>query len=89
MSYKRKLRYEKIMEISMGEYRVFISVYKNGEQLAVGLPLPNCRNKNAWVEEDGDAKYLPTSTAKSLLRFTLGNTSFRELANNSSLRGLL
>ena len=89
MSFKRKLRYEKVMEISMGEYRVFISVYNNGEQLAVGLPLPNCRNKNAWVDTDGDSKYLPISSAKNLLRFALGNTSFRELSNNSSVRGLL
>ena len=89
MSFKRKLRSEKVMEISMGEYRVFISVYKNGEQLAVGLPLPKCKNKNAWVKEYGDPEYLPISTAKNRLKVALGNTSFHEQTNNSAVHGLL
>ena len=89
MSYKKRLRYEKIMEVNMGEYRVFISIQKNGEELAVGLPLPKCRNKNAWVDQGGYSKYLPVSKAKNMLRYALGNTSFRELTNNSAVQGLL
>jgi hypothetical protein len=85
MSYYRKLRYERVMNISMGEYRVFISV----RNLVVGLPLENCRNRNAWVEESGYSKYLPIHKAKNKLRYALGNTSFRELANNYEVRGLL
>jgi hypothetical protein len=85
MSYHRKLRYEKIMDISMGEFRVFISV----RNLVVGLPLENCRNRDAWIEENGHSKYLPIQKAKNMLRYALGNTSFRELSNNYAVRGLL
>ena len=53
MAYGRKLKYQKIMEVSMGEYRVFISICRYGEKLCVGLPLSNCTNTNAWIDQNG------------------------------------
>jgi flagellar basal body rod protein FlgF len=89
MGYRKKLKSQKIMEISMGEYRVFISISRYGEDLCVGLPLSNCRNKDAWIDEDGYSHYLPVPKAKNLLRNALGQTRFVELANNPEVAGLL
>ena len=89
MSYGRKLSYEKILQISMGEYRVFVSVRRFGMELAVGLPLANCRNKKAWVDDAGDKRYLSLPKAKKLLRNALGQSRFRELAGYPGVRGLL
>jgi hypothetical protein len=89
MSYKRKLKYEKIMEVSLGEYRLFISVGKFSEKMAFGLPLDNCKNKKVWVEENGDSKYLSSSKAKKLLYKALGNTAYGQLKMNPKIRGLI
>ena len=89
MSYGRKLSYEKILQISMGEYRLFVSVRRFGMELSVGLPLANCRNKKAWVDDAGDKKYLSLPKAKKLLRNALGQSRFRELAGYPGVRGLL
>jgi hypothetical protein len=89
MGYGKKLRYEKVMEVSMGEYRLFISIRMEGRELAVGLPLSNCRNRNAWIKERGSSSYLGVPNAKSLLRNALGKSRFRELAGSSDVRGLL
>ena len=89
MTYPKKLRYQKVLEISMGEYRVFISVKRQKELLAVGLPLKKCRNKEAWIDKNGQQYYLPIKRAKSLLRKALGTTSFMELAGNPAIKGLL
>ena len=89
MSYGRKLSYEKILQISMGEYRLFISVRRFGMELSVGLPLANCRNKKAWIDDAGDTGYLPVPKAKKLLRNALGQSRFRELAGYPGVRGLL
>jgi len=89
MGYGRKLRYEKVMEISMGEYRVFISLGVEGRELAVGLPLGNCRNRSAWVKDRGAIGFKAVSKAKKLLRNALGKSRFRELAGSPEVRGLL
>lgn len=89
MTYPTKLRYQKVLEISMGEYRVFISVKRQKELLAVGLPLEKCRNKEAWIDRNGQQYYLPVRGAKALLKKALGSTSFMELGTNPSIKGLL
>ena len=89
MAYGRKLKYQKIMEISMGEYRVFISICRYGEKLCVGLPLSNCSNTNAWIEKNGSKWYAPIQQAKKLLSAALGKTRFAELARSPEIRGLL
>ncbi|MDC0547347.1 hypothetical protein OAO16_00160 [Opitutales bacterium] len=89
MAYGRKLKYQKIMEISMGEYRVFISICRYGEKLCVGLPLSNCTNTNAWIDQNGSQWYAPIQQAKNLLSAALGQTRFAELARSPEIRGLL
>lgn len=89
MNYPKKLRYQKILDISMGEYRVFISVKKQSELLAVGLPLQKCKNKQAWVDKNGQQYYMPIKGVKILLQRALGSTSFMELAATPSIKGLL
>ena len=89
MAYGKKLRYQKIMEVSMGEYRVFISICRYGEKLCVGLPLSNCSNTNAWIHKNGSKWYAPIQQAKRLLSKALGQTRFAELARSPEIRGLL
>ena len=89
MAYGRKLKYQKIMEVSMGEYRVFISICRYGEKLCVGLPLLNCKNTKAWIDQNGSKWYAPIEQAKKLLSTALGQTRFAELASSPEIRGLI
>jgi hypothetical protein len=57
MGYGRKLRYERVMEISMGQCRVFISIWVEGGELAVGLLLGDWRNRDPWVDEEEGRKF--------------------------------
>ena len=83
MAYGKKLKYQKIMEISMGEYRVFISICRYGEKLCVGLHLSNCSNTNAWIDQNGSKWYAPIQQAKNLLSAALDR---HDLLNLRSLK---
>lgn len=89
MSCGRNLSYEKILLINMGEYRAFISVRRFGMELAVGLPLANCREKKAWGDSAGHKRHLSLHKAKKLLSKGLSQSRFRELAGYPGVRGLL
>lgn len=77
------------MEVSMGEYRVFISICRYGEKLCVGLPLSNCKNTKAWIDENGSQWYAPIKHAKNILSAALGQTRFAELARSPEICGLI
>ena len=89
MSYKRKLKNERIMEVTIGEYRLFISIGSYINKVTFGLPLENCRNKKVWVEQKGYADYLSLSKAKKLLMNALGKTAYGQLRMNPNVRALL
>ena len=89
MTYQRKLKYEKIMEVTVGEYRLLISIGSYSNKVAFGLPLDNCRNKKVWVEQKGYADYLSVSKARKLLMNALGKTAYGNLLMNPDVRGLL
>ena len=84
--YRRKLRSRRLFKIDLGEYRLFVTVTNHGDQLTLGFPLNDCRDRRVWVEDYEGPRKISYNKAKAMLSNSLRSSVLNELRMNGLTR---